>query len=123
MDIDSSQDLMDSRDIIERLEELREMRESVESSGKVYEDEDLELSVLEELNTSGENATSDWVHGATLIRDDYFEDYARQLAEDLGAIDADAAWPACHIDWEAAATSLQMDYTSLEFEGVTYWVR
>ncbi len=59
--------------------------------------------------------------GLTLVHERYFEDYARQLAEDTGAIDDDAHWPATHIDWPAAADELKMDYTELDVEvdGVT----
>jgi len=59
----------------------------------------------------------------TFIRDSYFTEYAEELAEDIGAISKDSPWPACHIDWEAAASALQQDYTSGEFDGVTYWAR
>lgn len=65
----------------------------------------------------------DWRHGATLIQDDYFEEYAKELADDIGAIDTNAEWPLNHINWEAAAKKLKQDYTSGEFDGVTYWVR
>jgi len=58
-----------------------------------------------------------------MIHDRYFKDYAKQMADDIGAIDSEAGWPACHIDWEAAADSLQMDYTEVEFGGHTYWWR
>lgn len=27
------------------------------------------------------------------------------------------------IDWERAAEELRMDYTAVDFDGVTYWVR
>jgi len=57
----------------------------------------------------------------TLIAEDYFEEYARELAEDVGALSND--WPASYIDWEAAAVALQMDYTSVEFDGTTYYYR
>lgn len=63
------------------------------------------------------------MYGATLVRDSYFEDYARELAEDCGLIQRDAHWPNDCIDWERAARELQMDYTSVEFDGVEYWVR
>ena len=58
-----------------------------------------------------------------MIANYHFEYYARQLAEDIGAIDRDQGWPACHIDWEAAAENLKMDYTSVSFEGREYWIR
>ena len=66
---------------------------------------------------------SEWSYGVTLIPEADFEDYARELAEDVGAIDREAAWPACHIDWEAAAESLQMDYTRATFDGTDYLYR
>jgi len=59
----------------------------------------------------------------TLIPDDEFEDYAQELAEDIGAIDDDAGWPANHIDWEAAADALRMDYTTIAFKGDDYLIR
>lgn len=59
----------------------------------------------------------------TLIRDSYFTTYAEELADDIGAIDRDARWPLNHIDWEAAASELQMDYTSVTLDGIDYWIR
>jgi len=57
----------------------------------------------------------------TLIPDDEFEDYARELAYDIGAISREAPWPQSCIDWEAAADALQVDFTSWEYDGRTYW--
>lgn len=133
--VSPNDDIIDSRDVIERIEELR--AEWDEATGDHWEDYALSgddwavglgedgAEELEQLMSLQEQAEgySDWLYGATLIRDSYFEDYARQLAEDIGAIDEDARWPACHIDWSAAADSLQMDYTSVDFAGVTYWIR
>lgn len=58
-----------------------------------------------------------------MIEESHFEEYARQLADDIGAIDSENGWPACHIDWEAAADSLKMDYTTVDFAGCTYYWR
>lgn len=57
----------------------------------------------------------------TLIPEDEFEDYARDLAADIGAIDSDAGWPLSYIDWSAAADALQSDYTPITYQGTTYW--
>lgn len=85
-------------------------------------DEGIELHHLKELADDA-SGSPDWMHGATLINDDYFEDYARELADDIGAVKSDAGWPTMHIDWEAAAKSLQQDYTQVDFDGQTFWVR
>jgi antirestriction protein len=59
----------------------------------------------------------------TMIPADDFTDYARELAEDIGAIDRDAKWPVYCIDWEWAARELKMDYTSVEVNGIKYYFR
>ena len=85
------------------------------------EEQTTELEVLEALQD--EASGGDWEHGATLIRETYFEEYARQLADDIGAIDANATWPANCIDWERAADELQQDYTSVDYDGEEYLIR
>jgi hypothetical protein len=82
-----------------------------------------ELKALKALSEEAEAYAPDWRYGATLIRDSYFKRYAEELADDIGAINSDATWPNNCIDWDHAARELQMDYTSVEFDGVTYWVR
>ena len=57
------------------------------------------------------------------IDEDYFEDYAKEFAHDIGAIDDETTWPATHIDWAAAADELRYDYTDVEFQGNNYLFR
>lgn len=66
---------------------------------------------------------SDWRYGAQLIHETYFTDYARQFAEDIGALEGCDRWPATCIDWEQAARELKMDFSSIEFAGNTYYYR
>lgn len=117
---------LDSRDLQERLEELEAMeeayRESVGTSmpeAPLDDDETAELAELRELA----DEVTEWEYGATLIPTYAFEDYARELAEDIGAVDKEASWPNCHIDWEAAADSLSQDYTEVTYQGTDYYVR
>jgi len=118
-EITSNDDIIDSRDVIARIEELEEMiREGVDDT----DDDRAELTALRALAEQGQYV-DDWTYGATLIRDSYFVDYAKQLAEEIDAIPEFPTWPTMHIDWEAAADELQADYTDVEFDGVTYWVR
>lgn len=113
--IDLYADYLDTRDIIARIDWLDREAET--------EDEREELSILVAFRDEHAADIADWEFGETLIRDSYFEDYARELASDIGAINADAQWPLMHIDWEAAAASLQQDYTDVTLNGVTYWAR
>lgn len=83
-------------------------------------DEAEELRDLEAFLEDVEGYVSD---GETFIADSYFEDYARELAEDIGALKNCDHWPATCIDWERAARELQYDYSSAELAGAAYWYR
>lgn len=80
---------------------------------------------LNSLRALAEEASGspDWQYGETLIRESYFQDYAMQLAEDIGAVKGDEGWPLNCIDWEKAARELKYDYFAVDFDGVTYYVR
>lgn len=106
-------DVIDSRDVIALLADADALAEL----------EPEEVADWQDFAAQGEDAAADWTFGETFVHDDYFVDYAEQLAEDIGAIDANANWPTCHIDWQAAARSLQHDYTPITVRGHTYWTR
>jgi antirestriction protein len=118
-EISKYDDLIDSRDVIERIAELQAVLDAGESLG---DDRD-EYMALTTLAEEASGYIPDWEYGETLIRDSYFKEYAQELAEDIGAITGDETWPASCIDWDQAARELQMDYTAVEFDGVTYWTR
>jgi hypothetical protein len=104
--------------------ELASLREQAEKYGVgLDEDQTEELEQLRELAGEASGYAPDWEHGESLIRDSYFETYAEDLASDIGAISRNAQWPLNHIDWEAAANELKIDYTSVSFGGVDYWIR
>jgi hypothetical protein len=114
-------DVIDSRDLIEALADLEPGIEVAGEADDALTDEERELvAAIREL---AEEGVEDWEYGATLIAEHYFEDYARELAEDLGAVPHKDTWPTSFINWERAARELQMDYTTVEFLGTTYYVR
>lgn len=125
-EISNSDDIIDSRDICERILELEEVvSEGIgDDKGNDVRESANELKMLQDIVDEIDNYGGDKAEdGVALIRDSYFRDYAEELADDIGAIDRNAKWPVNCIDWEQAARELQMDYTSLEFDGVTYWYR
>jgi hypothetical protein len=130
-DISNSDDIIDSRDVIARIEELEndraaEVKDDAGDCNRLFEWDDAnghELAALKAFAAEGANYAPDWEHGETCIRDSYFKEYAQELAEDIGAINADATWPNSCIDWDCAAHQLKQDYTAVDFDGVTYWVR
>lgn len=167
--ISNTDDILDSRNIEERIEELESEIEAEEISeengaearldddgnvvvematcgncGKSWNDalmssmtpapsarcpyeyiheEIKELKALKAFREEADNVNSEWKDGATFIHENYFTDYARQTAEDIGAIDRNANWPLHCIDWDQAAQELQMDYSTVDFDGETYWVQ
>jgi hypothetical protein len=122
--VDNYQDIIDSRDVDCRIEELEAERDAAVEAGNPddFTDGD-ELAALVAFRNEADGYCRDWQYGETLIRDSYFKDYAQELAEDTGALEKDAKWPYTCIDWEQAARELQMDYSSAELDGVTYWFR
>jgi hypothetical protein len=112
--------MIDSRDLLERVSELDARTE--DEDDPLDEDETAELAELREIVVAWSDV-SDWIYGETFIADDYFEDYARELADDIGAIDRNASWPLTYIDWTAAAEALQQDYTQYEGFGRIWWAR
>ncbi|KWI10904.1 antirestriction protein ArdA [Burkholderia ubonensis] len=133
MTISNQEDVIDIRDVIARVEELREARDEHNDAGTdewmyACAVEYAELSGLESLlddlaGYGGDHQwESDW-YPVTLIRDSYFETYAQELASDCDMIKRDATWPNNCIDWERAARELQVDYSSVEFDGETFWYR
>jgi len=121
MTISNFDDVIDSRDVIERYNELAAL--SIESPNEFTQSDLDELTALEALRKQGEDYAADWDYGETLIRDSYFKEYAQQLADDCGMIKDGAQWPYTCIDWDMAARDLRMDYSAIDFNGVTYWVR
>ena len=119
---DNTQNIIMSTDVEERIQELVELRDEPEP----FRTEDvLELDVLQKLNKDGEESSEDWKYGATLIRDSYFEEYARDLAEEIEDMPNFQTWPTRHMrmDWKAAAEELQSDYCQIDYLGVEYWVQ
>lgn len=110
----SSHDILDTR-------QLQDVIDDIESIDEEERDDDQKatLKALEELSDD----IGEWLHGNTLIRESYFQEYAEQTADDIGAIDRNATWPCNCIDWERAAAELQQDYSSCEIDGTTFYYR
>lgn len=135
-------DVIDSREVIERIEELAaEMTdlqdaltaaqeetdapavESAQAAIQTWQEENQsELDALRGLQDDAEGYSEDWKHGATLVRDSYFVQYAQELLQDIGDLPKNLPHY-IEIDWEATARNIRMDYTGVEFDGITYWIR
>jgi len=112
---------MDISALLNRKVELIDMRDDEDCEIEGHEEQELEelIELESELGMTLEAANQ---NGLFFIDEDYFEDYAKELAADLGVISSDLEWPCTHIDWSEAADALRQDYTEVEFDGNTYLV-
>jgi hypothetical protein len=121
------QDIIDTRDVISRLAELESDLEIFMDEG---EDENIEekdfeeiyeLEVLRELE-SDLVSESEYKYGMTLIAEDHFEDYCRELVEEIGDLPKD--FPSyIEIDWHQTSENLRVDYSEVQINGNTYYYR
>lgn len=122
-------DYLDLRTLADEWRDLLDEDENViaEGDGGDPEAADAFMQLLFDL-TGSEGGPDDLRHlgdryEPVMIAEGAFEDYARQLAEDIGAIDPNAAWPLGCIDWRRAASELAMDYTSVTYADDDYLIR
>ena len=124
-------DVIDSRDIIERITELE--RNTEDEIITLIDDEDWaaiddidndELSELVELKklASQCEGVGDWEYGELLIRRSHWIAYVEELIRDIGGLPANIPWY-IEIDWETTARNIEMDYTSVDFGDVEYLIR
>ena len=101
----------------------RELQDEIDDLLADEERDETDEARLKALQVLADHVGGEWEYGAALIPESEFEDHARDLAEEMGAIPSSYTWPISCIDWEQAARELSMDYTTVELEGVTYYVR
>jgi hypothetical protein len=58
----------------------------------------------------------------TLISEDYFTEYAKELVQDIGDLPRDIP-SYLEIDWDATAENIKVDYSIVEIAGDTYYYR
>ena len=137
--ISNTDNTIDSRDVIARIEELEAERVAIESPDSVFietkrlieefdnSEEGQELIALKVLAAQGEDYAPDWKYyapdwkyGAQLIHEDYFETAMDEMLEDCGDIPRDLpSYLTITVDYDA----LKQDYTAIDFDGQTYYIR
>ncbi len=146
--INNMNDIIDVRDLIARVETLRdELSEAKNDTSEEFADMELsdwilnididnhpfadtinEYILIDKLLSDlcgyggDEQWEGDW-YPVTLIRESHFTEYAQELADDIGAMTTGDKWPYTCIDWEQAARELKMDYSTVEYDGTTYFYR
>lgn len=111
---------IDTSDLQVELDDLIARHDDEDQTDPLVGDEFDRMTALRLL---ADEVGGEFFYGETLIPEKDFQNYAQQLAEDVGAYDSNASWPMNHIDWEAAADALREDYSEVVFEGITYLFR
>jgi len=104
------------------LENCEDYRDLVDALAEWDGDNADELTALVELDKEGSDVAGDWTHGETLVRYSYWVDYCQELCEDVGDLPKNIP-SYIEIDWEATAKNLAQDYSTIEWDGVEYYVR
>lgn len=118
--------VVDSREIIERIEELSQDREDCLEAKETFQDQE-ELNFL--LAVQAEAVCSpDWEYGEAVISAEYFTEYIQTLIEDCYELPEGldtGRWPFNHmkIDWEAAAEEAKQDYIEFNVDGYEFLIR
>tara|TARA_R100000654_G_scaffold15811_1_gene33574 strand:- start:1910 stop:2263 length:354 start_codon:yes stop_codon:yes gene_type:complete len=109
----NSDDVIDSRDIldyIEKHEDNEDFKEEVEVLQKI----------VNQYCDNYKEGLADLEFGVFFIKDDYFEDYMWDYFLEFNQIDEALE---CYIDIEAFARDQQYEYDWVDFEGEQYWYR
>jgi len=136
-------DFLDTRDLNEKREELKtqifdafieefpqyeEITESYEDIN--FDEEEIqgfldlwndEIEEIKEIDNI-EDECSEFNFGETLINEDYFTEYVKELLTDCGYISSDFPhW--IEINWEETASNVMQEYSELEYQGQTFYFR
>jgi len=99
--------------------ELLTVQDQIEKGKEQLQDLRDELQPLLDLKAEG---IPDWNYGATLISADKWEEYVEDLVKDCGYISNDMPWWIV-IDWSATADNVADDYSTVYYDGDTYYYR
>ena len=99
--------------------ELRTTQDEIEKGKERLQDLREELQPLLDLKYEG---IPEWDDGATLIPESDREEYVEDLLKDCGYISNDVPWWIV-IDWAATADNVAADYSTVDYDGDTYYYR
>lgn len=120
LDDDASEE--DREEAAEALADAVKELQDAEAWAEQNPDDAEELATLKAVADEGESYANDWTHGATLIRESHWVEYVEEMLKDIGDLPQDIPGYIA-IDWEKTADNIRVDYTEIDFEGVTYLVR
>lgn len=122
--IENEEDYDDKQsDIDNKLEEIAEKENEIQECEFEYNRYSEELAELESLKEEIEsNSDEGFEYGIQLIHENYIDDYLDELLIDCGYIPKDLpSW--IEIDWSATYDNMKQDYSEIDLNGNTFYVR
>lgn len=111
---------LDTRELDKELDELRDRRDDPDDELDEEDTDRLEALQGLECELGGSLLLAD----TTMIPEEDFEDYAREMADSVGWLTDARNNPLLNfIDWGWWAESVKVDYMDVEFEGRNYLIR
>jgi hypothetical protein len=108
-------------DMTDNFEDIRFEEEEIQNWKEDWLDEIVNITDIEKLE---DEVGSEFSYGVTLFGEYDFEDYCRELVEDVGDLSKDLpSYISNNIDWLGVANDLRVDYTEVEFRAETYLFR
>lgn len=104
-------------EVLELQDELTEVEAELTPLVQELTELETEGASIIVLNEECEN----YARGSSLINENYFPTYIKELAKDCGDITEDS-WLYIYIDWDRAAEDSKMDYTTITFKGTDFYV-
>ena len=123
-DIENEEDYDDKQnDIDNKLEEISDKESEIQECEFEYNRYAEELEELEALKEEiSNNSDEGFEYGIQLIHEDDIEDYFHELLIDCGYIPKDMpSW--IEIDWSATYNNMKQDYSEIELNGNTFYIR
>ncbi len=101
--------------------DTRDLDDCLRTLDAQSDDED-EREIYAALDNLRDEIGREWKDGVTLIREDHFEGYARDEANDIWGVDKMGTLES-YIDWGRWAEDLRNDYQSVEVGDTTFLYR
>lgn len=121
--MDNTQNIINMKDLTDRAEELEDQQND---EGIIEDSDDSEeyyslIELIKELQGMGGDHKwrGEW-YPAYLISDSYFEEYMDEMLEDIGDLPKNLP---CYLTITVDYNALKQDYSRVEVDGETYWVR
>lgn len=124
----SESNLINKDDIISEIEGINAFIETMKAEGDTgllaYRQAHDALAAVIKLADDIKSECPDWLNGAMLIRETYWETFVQDELEDTGVLRAANLPSYVSIDWKKTAQDYRVEHATpaVQYEGITYYI-